>query len=371
MDAPPTLAQQLHARVPAAALTTTPHAEPFAAVRAALEQTRAVNPHYARKALKRLLDTGAYAEAQGDDDEDPMDWAYAEYVALLGARADHDRADCVRYALGGTEVALWEKPRLLAAHSTTGFRTWEAALVLSEWMGGEASGALAPLASPLAPCGAGAPLAPLPSVLELGCGTGLCSLVLLRAGLATSAFVTDGDEALVRGPLARNFELNGGVPVALAAEPQGGDTETQEGETETQGGEPATETTTQKQTGAAAPPLRFALPNGAHGTLQRLLWGEDAVPAADIVIGADITYDPSLLPALCTTLRSALDAGARACYISATVRNRDTLEAFHTALANNGLRFEQVHEATSFTTPLLRMQRPALLAPVLIYKITL
>ncbi|GMM56573.1 protein-lysine N-methyltransferase [Maudiozyma humilis] len=337
----PTLVQQLHARVPAATLTATPHAEPFTAVRAALEQTRAVNPHYARQALKRLLDSGAYAEAPGQDDEDddPMDWAYGEYVALLGAQADHDRADCVRYALGGTEVALWEKPRLLAAHSTTGFRTWEAALVLSEWMRA-----------------GGAPLAPGGSVLELGCGTGLCSLVLLRAGLATSAFVTDGDEALVRGPLARNFELNGGVPVAsvaLAAELQSG------------------ETAPQTQTGAAAPPLRFALPNGAHGTLQRLLWGEDSVPPADIVIGADITYDPSLLPALCTTLRSALVGGARACYISATVRNRDTLEAFHTALANNGLRFEQVHEATSFTTPLLRMQRPALLAPVLIYKITL
>ena len=166
----------------------------------------------------------------------------------------------------------------------------------------------------------------------------------------------------MRGPLARNFELNGGVredSVALAAEPQEGETETQ------------AETAPQKQTGVAAPPLRFALPNGGHGTLQRLLWGEDAVPAADIVIGADITYDPSLLPALCTTLRSALVGGARACYISATVRNRDTLEAFHTALANNGLRFEQVHKATSFTTPLLRMQRPALLAPVLIYKITL
>ena len=364
MSDTPTLVQQLHGRVPIAALILTPAAEPFGPVRAALEEIGRVNPHYTKQALKRIIDSGAYNDNNdGDDDGGGMDWAYDAYVQMLGVEADYDLEDCVRYTFGSgpgaTAVSLLEKPRVLAARSTTGFRTWEAALVLSDWM----------LQHREAVAG---------RVLELGCGTGLCSLVLLQAGLAQWGCVTDGDDGLVHGQLVRNFELNGAVPggadsvalggadsvalggadsVALAAEP---------------GSQAESRADTDSDTEPGIQAQTFALPSGSHAVLRRLLWDVDGVPpGVETVIGADITFDPTLLNSLCATLRSALVAGAQACYISATVRNAETHAGFHRALAEAGLKYTQVHEALSFETPLLRMQRPALLAPVVIYKIVL
>jgi len=51
---------------------------------------------------------------------------------------------------------------------------------------------------------------------------------------------------------------------------------------------------------------------------------------ADLVLGADLVFDPSLIPALVGTLRIALQHGAVA-LIALTVRNQDTLTEFISA----------------------------------------
>lgn len=53
---------------------------------------------------------------------------------------------------------------------------------------------------------------------------------------------------------------------------------------------------------------------------------------ADLIIGADIVFDPSLIPALMATLSLALDPGSeirrKVALIALTIRNEDTYATF-------------------------------------------
>ena len=89
------------------------------------------------------------------------------------------------------------------------------------------------------------------NVLEIGAGTGIVSLVLLQRyrEFVNKMYVTDGDSDLVETQLKRNFELNDGLRE-----------------------------------------------NKPDIKLQKLWWGSDRVPEdIDLVVGADVTYDPTCL----------------------------------------------------------------------------
>ncbi|KAF7971405.1 hypothetical protein HWV62_21252 [Athelia sp. TMB] len=61
---------------------------------------------------------------------------------------------------------------------------------------------------------------------------------------------------------------------------------------------------------------------------------------ADIVLGADLVFDPSLIPALVGTLRIAVQKGHA--LVALTVRNSETLRAFIEA-AEKDLIVEELH----------------------------
>jgi protein-lysine N-methyltransferase EEF2KMT len=83
------------------------------------------------------------------------------------------------------EVYISERPSLLVSGGTTGMRTWEASLLLSEWLlGQDVQGK---------------------KVLELGAGTGLVGILAAKRGAKVMA--TDGSEVVITN-IRKNFELN-------------------------------------------------------------------------------------------------------------------------------------------------------------------
>jgi hypothetical protein len=83
------------------------------------------------------------------------------------------------------EIYISEQPSLIASGGTTGLRTWEASLLLSEWL----------LEQNIE----------RKSVLELGAGTGLVGILAAKMGAKVMA--TDGSDMVVT-KLSGNFELN-------------------------------------------------------------------------------------------------------------------------------------------------------------------
>lgn len=89
-------------------------------------------------------------------------------------------------------ITLLERRNLISGSTTTGFRTWEAALHLSSYL--------------LTP--EGQSLVRDKNVFELGAGTGFVSILCAKLLGARNVTATDGDEAVIEA-LKENFFLNG------------------------------------------------------------------------------------------------------------------------------------------------------------------
>ncbi|KAJ2816622.1 hypothetical protein IWW50_006434 [Coemansia erecta] len=48
----------------------------------------------------------------------------------------------------------------------------------------------------------------------------------------------------------------------------------------------------------------------------------------DVIIGADITYDPTIVPVLVSAIKEMVVSSQQVVYITATIRNIDTFEQF-------------------------------------------
>lgn len=108
----------------------------------------------------------------------------------------------------GQPVTLHESRNIISAQGTTGLRTWEAALALSEYLictHLEWIYKNTPFAAAVE--GSGRVLRETDSVLELGAGTGLVSIVAARLG-ASTVLATDGDSGVCEALLG-NVGLNG------------------------------------------------------------------------------------------------------------------------------------------------------------------
>ncbi|KAJ2486725.1 ubiquitin-binding SDF ubiquitin ligase complex subunit met30 [Coemansia sp. RSA 2320] len=57
---------------------------------------------------------------------------------------------------------------------------------------------------------------------------------------------------------------------------------------------------------------------------------------ADVVIGADITYDPTLVPILVSALKAMVSTSQQVAYITATIRNQETFDLFLQLIAPFG-----------------------------------
>lgn len=83
------------------------------------------------------------------------------------------------------EIYISEQPSLIASGGTTGLRTWEASLLLSEWLLEQNIEGK--------------------SILELGAGTGLVGILATKMG--ANVMATDGSDTVVT-KLGGNFKLN-------------------------------------------------------------------------------------------------------------------------------------------------------------------
>lgn len=172
-------------------------------------------------------------------------------------------------------IRLLESRNVISGSGTTGLRTWEAALHLGEYL----------LSTPPAQTWVCDKI-----ILELGAGTGLLSMLCARPLRAKAVLCTDGSEE-VTNAVKENLGLNPGMQLVEAS---------------------------------------------------TLMWGcdvEDPSLAArvgerkvDTVIGADVTYDTSVIPLLVATIANVFRIWREAdVLIAATIRNDHTFKAFEDA----------------------------------------
>ncbi|KAK8053087.1 hypothetical protein PG996_012388 [Apiospora saccharicola] len=210
-------------------------------------------------------------------------------------------------------VTILERRHLVSGSKTTGFRTWEGALHLAAYL----------LSA------AGPEVIHGKKVLELGAGTGFLAILCGKQLAAKHVTTTDGDDGVVEA-LKENLVLNG------------------LGEQKVQA--------------------------------KRLWWGDDlkgtwverecATEPYDVVIGADITYEPEAIRALVSTLRQLFDMRPNLLVVIAgVVRDAQTYEIFRQECMASKFTMQEI----SFQAKSIREQYSLFYAaamPIKILKIT-
>lgn len=169
------------------------------------------------------------------------------------------------------QITLLESRNLISAAGTTGLRTWEAALHLGQYL----------CANPSLIRGQ--------RVLELGTGTGYLAILCARFLEATHVIASDGSDDVVAN-LPDNFFVSG------------------------------------LQDSDRISTMYLKWGHGLVGT-EDVEWNGGR--PIDVVLGADITYDKSIIPALAGTLDELFGMFPLVkVLIAATERNRETFEAF-------------------------------------------
>ncbi|KAI6784076.1 FAM86A [Emericellopsis cladophorae] len=182
-------------------------------------------------------------------------------------------------------VTLLENRSLISAAGTTGLRTWEAALHMSHFLSQRPEIVMGK------------------RVLELGAGTGYLSIVCASFLQATHVVASDGSDDVINN-LPENLFLNG---------LEGADAVT-------------------------AMDLKWG--HALLGTEEAAWNGGRSV---DVVLGADVTYDRSVIPALVGTVDDLLQMHPHAeVYVAATERNADTFGAFLSVCQSNGLAVDDL-----------------------------
>ncbi|OTA77631.1 hypothetical protein M434DRAFT_38610 [Hypoxylon sp. CO27-5] len=168
-------------------------------------------------------------------------------------------------------ITLLESRNLISASGTTGLRTWEAALHLGQFLCANPS------------------LIREKHVLELGAGTGYLSILCARFLTPALVIASDGSDDVVAN-LPENFFLNG----------------------------------LQDSKKIQAMDIKWG--HALVGTEDEHWNGGRPV---DVVLGADVTYDKSIIPSLIGTLQELVEMFPQiTILIAATERNRETFNAF-------------------------------------------
>ncbi|KAK0629449.1 putative methyltransferase-domain-containing protein [Bombardia bombarda] len=169
------------------------------------------------------------------------------------------------------QITLLESRSLISASGTTGLRTWEASLHLGQYLCANPS------------------LVMNKRVLELGAGTGYLGILCAKYLGSDHVIASDGSDDVINN-LPDSLFLNG-----------------------LQGSDKIT-------------PMELKWGHALLGTEDQAWNGGDEV---NVVLGADITYDASVIPALVATLGElvGLYPGV-VMLIAATERNRETFQSF-------------------------------------------
>lgn len=221
--------------------------------------------------------------------------AIADMSPLEAAQQSTVLTYCLPY--GGQEawnncILIKESPNVLGSAGGTGRRTWGACLHLATYLATE-----------------GRSLITGKSVLELGVGTGLLSIVC--AGPLSAAYVlaTDGDTEVdksIQESLKLNSHLSG--------------------------------------TSSGKIPLEMrVLEWGSAAVLGRVLQSKGGNILYDTILGADITYSLDSLEPLASTLGGLAELYPRAdIVVAATMRNEDTFDLFVAHCLNHSLSVHDI-----------------------------
>lgn len=187
------------------------------------------------------------------------------------------------------DITLLESRSLISASGTTGLRTWEAALHLGQYLCVDPS------------------LVAGKRILELGAGTGYLSILCAKYLGAEHAIASDGSEDVINN-LPDSLFLNGLQDSA----PLSGEIK----------------------------PMELRWGHALMGTEEEHWNGGRKI---DVVLGADITYDQSVIPALVGTLEELVGMHPEVkVVIAATERNRETFRSFLEVCGKRG--FEVTHQ---------------------------
>lgn len=233
-------------------------------------------------------------EARGIASSEKLNEAYTELLmnsttSNKSSSEDSTAACYVNYFVEGSDyVRLRESPNVISAHGSTGHRTWEAALALSDYL--ITAGLLVDTNGRKAK-----------KLVELGAGTGLVGLIAAKLDPALEVILTDGDEKVVDN-LRSNIALNNNS----------------------------------EQTKITA---------------KVLLWNETpVVPGTDVVLAADVTYDGSVIPHLVACLAQFVAAcpGCRI-IVAATIRSENTFQVFEKECTAHHLALTKLRSYTEST----------------------
>ena len=188
-------------------------------------------------------------------------------------------------AVPNPHITLLENRSLIAASGTTGLCTWDAALHLGQYLSRNPE------------------VVRHKRVLELGAGTGYLSILCARYLDAAHVLASDGSDDVINN-LPENLFLNN------------------------------------LQESSSVTPMDVKWGHALLGTEEDVWNGGRPV---DIVLGADVTYDHRVIPALVATLSDLFILYPRLqMYISAAERNEATFKVFLETCQKRGLAVDDV-----------------------------
>ncbi|XP_047988461.1 protein-lysine N-methyltransferase EEF2KMT [Leguminivora glycinivorella] len=227
---------------------------------------------------------------------EPYQEVHDDIYEFLCAAMKSESSDmfCYRHYVIGfdlQDIITIKETNNMVVNGTTGMRTWEAALMLADW----------------ALCNKNAFLHK--NVLELGSGVGFTGITIAKHCKIKSLVLTDCHEDVLKA-------INENISINFHEYINANDNDMIEEE-------------------------RNSRPNIDAMMLD---WNDDdEIPSClvpDIVIGADIVYDPSILQPLCNVLERLFDRNVELeVYIASVIRNEDTFNDFLRILEKNDLSF--------------------------------
>ncbi|XP_044274463.1 protein-lysine N-methyltransferase EEF2KMT isoform X2 [Varanus komodoensis] len=229
------------------------------------------------------------------------------YEALGDVLNTEETTHCYKSYLlpSGDAVTLCESTAIIS-RGTTGLVTWDAGLYLAEWA----------LENPV--------IFRNRSVLELGSGMGLTGITICKACHPRAYIFSDHHQCVLQ-QLSENIHLNGFFVESEFF----------------QQAPTSAETRKAKHTGPRGPGIVVAELDWHLVTKEQLakLW-------AEVVIAADVVYDPELTRSLISVLQklSSDNSGRQApdVYIAITIRNPETYCCFQKELEKVGIRWQLV-----------------------------
>ncbi|XP_041318314.1 protein-lysine N-methyltransferase EEF2KMT [Pyrgilauda ruficollis] len=242
---------------------------------------------------------------------EPLDELYEALADVL--KEEEECTHCYKSYLlpSGDSVSLCESTALICG-GTTGLLTWEAALLLAQWA----------LQNPGLFRGR--------TVLELGSGIGFTGIAICKTCQPRTFIFSDCHPRVLR-QLGENIQLNGFTPEpdvtwSIQTEPQGQEVQGQN---------------------CQNPKVIVAELDWGSVTEKQLL-----ALRADVVIAADVVYDPEIILALVGMLQklSTSRAGRKApeVFIASTIRNPDTFQLFQAELDKAGIRWQVIPAHSSW-----------------------